>query len=174
MTTKHCPRCERDLPLDGFYKNRAKDDGLMSYCKPCQRAATQRWRDADPERARAVTRSWHARNREKSRAYSRQWRVENPEKAAESRRRVDLKRNRGITVGEYDSMFSAQGGKCAICRCDCVTGKRLAVDHDHETGRIRGLLCANRNNGCGRFRDDPDLLYAAAAYLAPRLALVTA
>jgi hypothetical protein len=75
-----------------------------------------------------------------------------------------------ISVEEYDRLFFAQEGLCAICsqpeRAPFKGGvRRLAVDHDHETGKVRGLLCMNCNNGLGRFGDDPGLLRAAADYL---------
>jgi len=75
-----------------------------------------------------------------------------------------------ISVGEYNRLHALQEGLCAICkRPESVpfkgTIRRLAVDHDHKTGQIRGLLCAQCNNGLGRFDDDPDRLRAAADYI---------
>ena len=55
----------------------------------------------------------------------------------------------GITGEEYDALLRLQGGRCAICGRRPQT-KRLAVDHDHKTGKVRGLLCANNENGCNR------------------------
>lgn len=72
----------------------------------------------------------------------------------------------GITAEEYRAVVQRQGEKCAICETeDCASGKSLAIDHDHRNGQVRGLLCANCNNGLGRFGDDPDLLRAAIKYL---------
>lgn len=86
-------------------------------------------------------------------------------------RRSKLKIAYGITPEQYDEMHNSQGGVCAICRkpetvVDPKKGlRRLAVDHDHVTGRVRGLLCINCNNGLGRFGDSPERLAAALAYL---------
>lgn len=72
---------------------------------------------------------------------------------------------------DYESMHSAQGGRCAICnkperrRSKLGNTRRLAIDHCHKTGRVRSLLCANCNTGLGLFLDDPDLLTKAAEYL---------
>jgi len=71
----------------------------------------------------------------------------------------------GITIEQYGEMLEAQGGVCAICREPCPSGKNLAVDHCHETGAVRGLLCARCNSGIGQFLDSPDRLRAAIGYL---------
>lgn len=70
----------------------------------------------------------------------------------------------GITLADYNAMFAAQGGKCAICRKES-TKRHLSVDHDHVTGAVRSLLCAGCNQALGLFRDDPDILVAATQYL---------
>jgi hypothetical protein len=69
----------------------------------------------------------------------------------------------GITIAEYDEMFASQGGCCAICGGS--TRERLHVDHDHETGQVRMLLCRRCNMMLGHSTDDPELLEAAADYL---------
>jgi hypothetical protein len=85
-----------------------------------------------------------------------------PADAARARRRRMAQY--GLTVDAYDALLAEQGGCCAIC--GDPPGKRpLAVDHDHETGDVRGLLCLPCNTGLGLFRDDLERLAAAAAYL---------
>lgn len=77
-----------------------------------------------------------------------------------------LWRKFGMTLEEYDDLLVNQGGGCAICdKTPEENGKRLAVDHDHETGEIRGLLCSTCNHALGLMREDPDLLQEAADYL---------
>lgn len=71
-----------------------------------------------------------------------------------------------MTIEDYDRMLAAQGGGCAICGRPPRDDISLHVDHDHETERIRGLLCFPCNNTLGDFNDDPVRLYAAANYLA--------
>jgi hypothetical protein len=70
----------------------------------------------------------------------------------------------GITAEDYDSRLAGQNGGCAICHT-APTTKLLAIDHNHETGVIRGLLCSNCNTGLGLFKDNPTLLQAALTYL---------
>lgn len=65
-------------------------------------------------------------------------------------------------------MLTTQGGVCAICRSDdpaAPKGGAFAVDHDHATGRVRGLLCQKCNTALGGFRDNPKFLLAAIKYL---------
>lgn len=76
-----------------------------------------------------------------------------------------LIRDYGITIEEYEEMCILQNHVCAICKQTCVTENRLSIDHCHKTGKIRGLQSNSCNNGIGRFRDNPDLLIAAATYL---------
>lgn len=71
----------------------------------------------------------------------------------------------GLTVAEYDALLEAQGGACAICRQPPAHGKRLHVDHDHETDVVRGLLCLPCNRAIGLLRDDPEVARRAAEYL---------
>jgi len=78
----------------------------------------------------------------------------------------------GITAQEYEAMLESQKGVCALCGQEekehdhrFKFKRRLAVDHNHSTGKIRGLLCARCNKGIGHFLDNPDLLQCAIEYL---------
>ena len=81
-------------------------------------------------------------------------------------RKCNLMRMYGITIEQYDEMYDAQHGACGICeRHSTEFPQRLAVDHCHTTGRIRGLLCSYCNRALGAFRDDPAALQRAARYV---------
>lgn len=69
----------------------------------------------------------------------------------------------GLTPEQYDKLLLAQMGACAVC--SRTEKRKLAVDHDHSTGKIRGLLCTRCNNGLGAFNDNTDLLNAAIVYI---------
>jgi hypothetical protein len=73
----------------------------------------------------------------------------------------------GITPEQYEGLLAVQGGVCAICDEPdrSIDKPRLAVDHDHETKDVRGLLCVSCNRGLGFFRDNPDILVKAVEYL---------
>lgn len=98
------------------------------------------------------------------------WRKANPEKARASSRRAQLKWKYGLTPAAYEALLNAQGGLCAICRRPQQTHRDgttddFAVDHDHVTDKVRGLLCHHCNTALGKMRDSPRLLRRAAAYL---------
>ena len=104
---------------------------------------------------------WHA-------LYMREWRTRHVGYAGkynvltpEERRRVKLHQRYGMTPEDFAEMVEMQGGRCAICESTST----LQVDHSHSHGRRRGLLCGNCNRGLGLFKDDPDHLERAAAYL---------
>lgn len=71
----------------------------------------------------------------------------------------------GITVEHLQSLIADQANGCAICGRQCVSGRALALDHDHETGQLRGLLCANCNRAIGQLQDSVEILRSALAYL---------
>lgn len=94
-----------------------------------------------------------------ARAVNRKYYINNPEKERAKR----LKRY-GMRPEDYQAMFDAQGGVCAICGSD-NKGRRLHVDHDHKTGKVRGLLCTGCNVGMGGMKDDSSILMKAFQYL---------
>ena len=99
----------------------------------------------------------------KSESQKRDYRA-NPEKFKERNRRSELKQLYGMTPNQFQSLYERQNGICAICSGTNPVGD-LCVDHNHETGAIRGLLCRQCNLMIGNARDRIDLLIEAAAYL---------
>lgn len=71
-----------------------------------------------------------------------------------------------MTEGDFDSMLESQGGACAICRTKEPGGRNWCVDHCHDSGKVRGILCLECNAGLGKFKDNPDFLRRAIEYLA--------
>lgn len=72
------------------------------------------------------------------------WRIEKKRRSAATHGR-DIRRNFSITAEQYAALYAYQGGKCALCQVATGKVKRLAVDHDHKTGKVRGLLCGPCN-----------------------------
>jgi len=136
--------------------------------------------DAYRKKAAAYARKKRAEDPERMRANEKAWREKNVEKVQEKNRRrskrlgkmgrrdYQLQQLYGITHEDYERMLEEQKGKCAICGTDKPRRKgRLyfSVDHCHDTGKVRGLLCDFCNNGIGRLNDDPALLRKAIEYL---------
>ena len=109
---------------------------------------------------------WYEANREKELLRNREYYNKNKEKKRSkylSRRDQILQQRYGITEEQYDLLFDLQEGCCAICKQRFA--KRLDVDHCHDTGTVRGLLCNNCNRGLGHFKDNVDYLQSAINYL---------
>jgi hypothetical protein len=137
-STKRCSRCAQDLPVEAFRWVEGPARGLLrSMCRDCDRDYAREYAEAHKDERRAYY-------------YERKF---------------------GVTIAEYEAMLAAQGGRCAVCRNPEKRGRRgggtklLAVDHDHETGQVRGLVCHDCNTGLGMFLEDPELLERAAEYL---------
>jgi hypothetical protein len=143
---KTCTKCGEAKPRTAYGPHPNTRDKLRTSCKPCNSAQTRAWNKANPGRIK----TWNLANRDRVKHLS---------------RRSSYKRRYGITLDQYEQMLADQGGVCTICRRPSVF-EYLAVDHDHQTGVIRALLCQHCNAGLGNFRDSPELLAAAAAYLA--------
>lgn len=97
---------------------------------------------------------------------SKAWKVANPEKYKLSQRKQDLKKRLNFTIEQYNKLFSDQKGCCAGCgRHQSEFKRNLAVDHDHATSRIRGLLCNSCNLALGMLSDQITTLQNLIKYL---------
>lgn len=112
-------------------------------------------------------REYYLKNREKKKAASKAWKKANPKKARSYRKNetdLRLKRKFGISLDDYNLMFEKQQGLCAICNRP-EKNKKLAVDHCHATGRVRGLLCSKCNQALGMLDDNIEFMRKAINYL---------
>ena len=109
---------------------------------------------------------YYEANEERLREYQAAYYQRNKDRIKAQQRENALLRQYGITVDEYDAMLEAQGGGCSVCGVGSGWAeKRLAVDHDHASGRVRGLLCDRCNTVLGKVGDDPALLDGLKLYL---------
>jgi CRISPR/Cas system-associated protein Cas10 (large subunit of type III CRISPR-Cas system) len=92
------------------------------------------------------------------------YRERHPDRRKITKQKVALRNNYGITLEYYNELLVKQNNKCAICGNE-QDGKALNVDHDHTTGKVRGLLCSTCNFAVGLLKDDPALCDTMAAYL---------
>lgn len=142
---KTCRRCKESKQVAAYYLKAGRPNS--STCIPCTgELKREKWAQ-DPD-------FYRRQNRESYR--------KDPNKY----RRYDLKKTYGITVAEYQALFSGQSGRCRICeRHQLEFNKALAVDHCHKTGAIRGLLCSACNCALGLLKDDITRARALVAYL---------
>ncbi|WP_280856530.1 MULTISPECIES: endonuclease VII domain-containing protein [unclassified Streptomyces] len=178
LDAKECRKCGRDLPLAAFARDRNRRDGLQVHCRECvaEYSAThyRRRREAmgksvrehvDVPDGHKLCRTcgdikpwseWH-RNATASDGLSTRCKA----CRAARGRRDHLKRQYGLTEAERDELIASQGGVC----CICLAAVPEHVDHCHKTGRVRGVLCFSCNAALGQFKDRPDAIRRAAAYV---------
>ncbi len=129
---------------------------------------------AEANKRRTERRRVDPEYRAKLQADRRKQYVKNPQKAIEYSRRFLLRKRYGMSFEDYEVMLAAQGNVCAICggtqaaQRTCagnVVVPKLSIDHDHKTGKVRGLLCHPCNQTIGKFGDSPERLILAAQYL---------
>lgn len=120
------------------------------------------WYKKNSEKIISKSKKNYQKHKEYYLEYNRKYRLENVDK----NRDTVYKHRYGITLEDYNRMFLDQNGCCAICeKHQSEFDKRFAVDHDHETGKVRGLLCSYCNKLLGLALDKPELLIASANYL---------
>lgn len=152
------PPIPPDPPIERTCFRCAKPIARGRKCRVCSQ---NDYKAKFPDRVRANERRWRRKNPLAMRAK----RVKSDARCQARIRHYNLGRNYGMPVEAYDAMLDSQGGVCACCGGVNRDGKRLAVDHCHDSGHIRGLLCASCNAGIGMFHNDPAKLGMAITYL---------
>jgi len=132
---KKCTKCGVQKPLSEFHKDKATKTGVRSNCKQCYSLFHTQYYENNIEKVKAKNKK--------------QW----------------LKRKYNIEVEEFDGLKIKQNNCCAICKTTLEDGFLVHVDHDHKTGKIRGILCRWCNTGLGNFKDSCDSLESAINYL---------
>ncbi|MDX3056122.1 endonuclease VII domain-containing protein [Streptomyces sp. NE06-03E] len=172
--SRKCSRCRRALPTESFASNRAMRDGLQAYCREC---SAEYYRQRQEARGRSVrvkvpVPRGHKRcprcgevkphdQWERNRSAYDGWSSYCRPCRAERNRISYFQRKYGLSPVELDELIAAQQGVC----CICLTAPAEHVDHCHETGRVRGVLCFSCNAALGQLKDRPDAVRRAAAYL---------
>lgn len=150
---KVCAKCSVQHPLGEFIRSNVTGR-LDSRCAPCRVVDNATLR-AKPER------------RAKNKAYQQRTYWAEPEAHRERALSEMFRRKYGLTIPQIEARKSERDHRCDICRRECKGDGvgALCVDHDHDTGAVRGMLCTSCNRGLGLFHDDERSLAAAISYL---------
>lgn len=161
--TKLCSQCGLEKPINEFYNCKAGKHGKSSWCTSCSKEYRAKYRLEHRDHLNALGRKSYYDNFDKRKSQIKQYQKAHPEQAKASK----IKRKYQMSFREYNEMLERQEEKCAICgkHKSEVRQKTLAVDHDHNTGKIRELLCIKCNLGIGNLQDDPLLVLKAYNYL---------
>jgi len=166
---KFCVACKTEKRLTEFgWHDRTKKQH-RSICKICVSEHSHDYNQSP--RGKEKREDWVEKNKNLVEKYKELYRLRdlaNPEQKKENNHKYRIQYEYKMSKEEYDQLFKDQNGQCAICKTEKPykkDGKSFAVDHDHKSGEIRGLLCSNCNSGLGHFKDDPSLLQSAIDYL---------
>ena len=153
-STKRCTICKEEVSRGDFHHS-YNGRYAVARCKKC---------------CVGYSKDYHQENKERMNKSRNAWRKENPEKVSLFRKKRVLRIKYGITLEDFQSLLCRQDGVCAICKKpekQKAWGKikMLSVDHDHKTGKVRGLLCSPCNAGLGQLMESEDVLLEAISYL---------
>lgn len=179
-----CTRCKKEKSLNDFNKSKRKKSGRLSQCKDCSKSYHVEYYVKNKPKILARNQKWIEENRKRyvanqkesdHRRYldNREEMLDRQNTNQDRRKKVrfGLLQRYGLTLEDYEHILELQGGMCAICKGPETRKSRLGrtyslgVDHDHDTGIIRGLLCFNCNFALGKLSDSSEVLFRAAYYL---------
>lgn len=159
---KECTRCHKEKGESEFTSHRGRKDGLCVYCRDCLRLVRKENYAKRREGILRENRKWAKNNRHKINEQKQRKHEKDPDK----RKNLFLRNQYGISVGDYRDMLGEQSGRCAICgKHQSELKQALSVDHDHATGKVRGLLCSSCNGALGLMEDNPTRMISGAIYL---------
>lgn len=151
--TRTCPCCKTEKESSEYTKDSRRPDKLSTYCRSCNREKARKYYNPQTKR------SYYLANKEMIAAKRKQYYIDHPEKV----RHHHLRTSYGLSPEKYEEMVCSQEQKCAICG-NTSEGESLHVDHNHHTGKIRGLLCRSCNTKLVAI-EDREFLQSALRYL---------
>lgn len=160
---------EKKRKLDWYYQNRDKinSEEKREYSRQYYRENKEKWVRSEEQAAkRNEARREKYRTdpmfRKEVKEKVRDWQANNPRK-----RKAQRISAYGLTMDQYEAMLESQNYECAICGYNDTENKKMfpVIDHNHATGEVRGILCANCNRMIGKAHDNPEVLRMAARYL---------
>lgn len=156
---KQCTECEQLKSLSEFNKDRTQKDGIRCICKECGK----KYHEKNKIKIHKQQKEYYQIH--KTEILERQKKHNKTEKGKSANLRKRLRYYYDITLEQYDKMVENQNGVCAICGDINKNGDRLVVDHDHETGEIRNLLCHRCNLLLGLIKENMVILQSVTNYL---------
>lgn len=159
-----CRACEEPRPVGDFPPAKVKTPRERDYYATCRSCRKQYLREYGRRPEVLEYKRQYARDPENRKRLTAAQREANKKAGPQRAWAYYIKHKYGLTASEYAAMVARQGGHCASCGGD-PDSRGLAIDHDHKTGKVRELLCHPCNHGIGQFRDDPERMRLAAAYI---------
>ena len=159
MNTKKCRRCGEVKPLSEYNKDKKNKDGHESKCKKCKLEYMKEYHAKNKEKILEYKKEYYSRPevKDKRSEYCKEYNSR-PE-VKERRKCLNLQKNYGITLEERDEMIEEQGGGCKLCHVD-LDSVEPYVDHNHITGKVRGVLCPKCNTILGLLNADEGTKFA--------------
>jgi len=151
---KKCTKCKKEkLESDFSYQNKSENK-FMSICKDCISEYQKNKRLNNIEKQKKLDKIIYQKTKERRIKYAKEYRIKYPDRT----RNTNLKSKYGIDQSEYNKKLIEQDNKCAICEISIVDyGKIFCVDHDHNTNKVRGLVCDTCNRGLGYYEKYKDI-----------------
>ena len=168
---RRCVKCDNFKHLSKFTKDKRGREGYRSYCKECCQKYMRTYNAAHPQLVESRY-AWAVENKERVAGYKRKSRAKIMEYGFTAARVATLKSLFGLTPKQYMTFVRAQDGLCPGCKNTLPDdlGKQH-VDHNHDTGRVRGITCGNCNRGMGLLKDNAETLRNLADYIEAHNAL---
>jgi hypothetical protein len=174
MDNKICSQCKIEKSKSEYYV-RAKNNIIASACKECARKKLAIYRKNNPEKIKSVNRASYLKKREQRILDSKRWKENNMDKFIISknkwkernpdRSRVNILRKHGLSIEQYEEMLNKNNNSCWICSTYFIKKSDAKIDHCHDTGKVRGILCNHCNASLGFAKDNIDNLHRMIKYL---------
>jgi hypothetical protein len=184
LSYRQCSICNSWKSPTEYYKNKERADGLDPYCKNCRKEKTAKWRGENPKRAAEYHKRWRAKQPKQPKKI-RQPKPKlpkpvrtpkpkpikspkspkiklSPDEIKRQVRHSQIKKVFGISLVEYEQRRTKANGRCAVCGTET---KKLHLDHDHATGKLRDFLCHRCNLALGLVNDNISRLSSLIDYL---------
>lgn len=143
---KICKTCQKKKPTTEFYPNKNTKDKFQSSCKTCALQLQKKWYEQNPSKNREWCKQYYSKNKHK-------WRERS------------YKNKYGLTIEEVNEMLLSQNNQCPICQSAFKKTKYMNIDHNHQTGKMRQILCSKCNTAIGLLDENIERFRRAIDYL---------